>query len=163
VGTESLGPDQSAGAARMVEGLRREVLALGTMGALEYVVEGLRRLPGRKSVVLFSSILSVRDYTFEASGDGEGAGAEISSAMVGKLRQLTDRANRASVVLYTIDPRGLQTVAPTGAAVREQMANRQETQAGLDVLARETGGLFLKNSNDMAWSVRQVSADQKGY
>jgi hypothetical protein len=140
---------------------------LGTLGALEYVIDGLKVLPGRKSVMLFSSALSLADYSFEAGAPAEAetsyTAREINTAMVGNLRRLTDLANRASVVLYTIDPRGIAVPGVTGAEIAAYNRNRQETQAGMDTLAKETGGLFLRNSNDLAWSARQVASDQKGY
>src|ERR1035438_1937414 len=38
---------------------RAQIFSAGTLGAIQYVVEGLRELPGRKSVVLFSENLKL--------------------------------------------------------------------------------------------------------
>jgi hypothetical protein len=38
-----------------------------------------------------------------------------------------------------------------------------ETQEGLDYLAYETGGMPVKNTNDLSGGIRRVLADQKGY
>jgi len=38
-----------------------------------------------------------------------------------------------------------------------------ETQEGLDYLAYETGGMPIKNTNDLSGGIRRVLADQKGY
>src|SRR5262249_24614684 len=44
-----------------VDRFRQEVFAVGTLGAMSFVVQGLRQLPGRKSVVLFSDGLKMYD------------------------------------------------------------------------------------------------------
>src|SRR5207302_4930367 len=38
-----------------------------------------------------------------------------------------------------------------------------ETQAGLDFLARETGGVPIRNTNDLSGGIKRVMEDQKGY
>ena len=146
---------------RSIEGMRHQALARGALASLEYVIDGLSRLPGRKSVMFVSSTLSVRDY-FEA-GEGEpSAGREVSDEMVERLRSIAKRANLASVVLYTMDPRGLK-VTWGGADTMAWMRNRQESQAGLIALAEETGGLFVPSGNDVGWAARKIVADQQGY
>ena len=74
---------------------RAQIFSAGTLGAIQYVVEGLRELPGRKSVVLFSENLKLM------------YGGEQSQRVQDSIRRLGDAANRASVVIYSIDPRGL--------------------------------------------------------
>ena len=83
--------------------LRDSLLTVGTLGALNFVVRGLWELPGRKAVVLFSDGIAI--YGPETGG------SDSSVRVMAALRQLIDRASRASVVFYTIDTRGLQ---PTG-------------------------------------------------
>src|ERR1051325_3891571 len=75
---------------------REELFSVGTLGALNFVVRGLKDLPGRKSVVLFSDGFKL--YTEDPG----------NRRILDNLQRLTDLANRASVVFYTIDPRGLQ-------------------------------------------------------
>lgn len=65
--------------------------ALGSLGTLTQVVEGMRELPGRKSVVLLSDSLRVD--------------TEVGAA----IEKLTDLANRSNVSIYSVDPRGLQS------------------------------------------------------
>ena len=79
-------------------GFRQEVFAIGTLGALNFIVGGLKELPGRKSVVLFSDALRI--YNREQNI------YRVQHA----LDNLTDLANRASVSIYTIDARGLQVL-----------------------------------------------------
>ncbi len=146
------------------EEFREEYFSVGTLGTLRFLVSALRELPGRKSVVLFSDGIRILNR--------EGVNSRITDA----LQQLTDLANRSSVVLYSIDARGLQTLSLTasdrvgsmttarlGVAVRQRRDQFYDSQDGLANLARETGGLFLKDTNDLAGAVRQVIDDQKGY
>ncbi len=155
---------------------RQEVFSIGTLGALQFVVRALRDLPGRKSVVLFSE--GLRIYNREQSI------LHVRDA----LRKLTDLANRASAVIYTIDARGLQPLTMTAAddlsgdfetafgagdqlkwlgEPRAYTAQRRddffESQEGLNYLAQQTGGFFIKNTNDLNGGIRRVLNDQESY
>ncbi|MDQ6651210.1 MAG: VWA domain-containing protein, partial [Acidobacteriota bacterium] len=77
---------------------REDLFAVGTLGAVNYIVRGLRELPGRKSVVLISD-----GFKIFSKSDSSG-----NQRILTALRHLTDLANRASVVIYTMDARGLQ-------------------------------------------------------
>ena len=107
------------------------------------------------------------------------------------LEALTDLANRASVAIYTMDARGttgigLQAQDNPQLALRgaspdwgdrlrdpwfqdmdELMACRRDTfyesQNGLNYLAEQTGGLAIKNSNDLSGGIQRVLDDQSGY
>jgi len=145
---------------------REDVYAVGTLGAVQYVVKGLRELPGRKSILLISDgfrIYSQDDPT-------------RNFRTLQKLQHLIDEAGRASVVIYTMNATGLQTLMPTAAddlsgrdfqQLQDAMTSRRnaafETQEGLDYLAYETGGMPVKNTNDLSGGIRRVLADQKGY
>jgi len=142
--------------------------ATGTLGALRYIVSGMGDLPGRKSVILFSD-------GFKILQRGE-EGFTESGAVLQFLRQLVDTANRASVVFYTIDARGLQTTGitaedsvsdPTGERIQQILSNRStelfDTQAGLIYLAKQTGGFAVVNNNDLGGGVRRVLEDQSYY
>lgn len=153
-----------------VNELRTEIYSVGTLGALNFVIRGLRELPGRKSVILFSDGFRLFNGDQRSQDRYQG-----SQRVLDSLRRLTDLANRASVVVYTIDARGLQTLAPTAAdnigakSAEIQSASesrRQEmfdTQDGLQYLAQETGGLAIRNSNDLVRGVKRVLDDQRGY
>jgi VWFA-related protein len=145
---------------------REDVFAVGTLGALSYVVRGLRELPGRKSVLLVSDGIKIFNRDDPSRSD----------RVLEALRRLTDQANRASVVVYTMDARGLQTLGLTAAddtsgfspqQLEQQMSNRRadffESQNGLNYLAQQTGGLAIRNSNDLAAGINRVLEDQKGY
>jgi VWFA-related protein len=171
-----------------VDELRTEIYSVGTLGALNFVIRGLRALPGRKSVILFSDGFKL--FSGDLSGQGRYQG---SQRVLDALRKLTDLANRASVVVYTIDARGLQTLAPSAADIiglqstdirsalelprldrperQERFDTKQEsrfqelsdTQQGLQYLAQETGGLAIYNTNDLARGVNRILDDQRGY
>jgi VWFA-related protein len=149
-----------------VNQFREELFAVGTLGALNYVVRGMRELPGRKSILLMSDGIKIfnRDDSTR------------STRVLDSLRRLTDLANRASVVIYTMDARGLQNLELTAADdtsgstaedIATEQANRRtdffESQNGLNYLARQTGGFPIRNTNDLSAGIKRVLDDQKGY
>ena len=148
---------------KLVTKLRQDMFAVGTLGALHYVVQGLESLPGRKSVILFSDGITLpREYADER--------------ILGILRELTEFANRASVVLYAVDARGLQTLGLSAGdstsglnygQVVERLENRKnslrDTQDGLIFLSEETGGMALLNTNDLNLGIKRILDDQQGY
>jgi VWFA-related protein len=126
------------------------------------VIDRLKPLPGRKSVILVSEGFSVGGFGMD--------NAYIRDAM----RVLVDDANRAGVVIYAIDPRGLvvtgMTAADAGGSARqmaETISTRgqalRESQDGLRFVAGETGGFAVINTNDVAYCMKRVMSDQSGY
>ena len=96
--------------------------------------------------------------------------SQIRDAMYG----LVDQANRAGVVIYAVDPRGLvftglSAADSTGSpsAMARLMSRRNDalmqTQDGLRYVAGQTGGFAVVNSNDMPGAFRRVLDDQRGY
>jgi VWFA-related protein len=150
---------------------RDSVFTVGTLGALNYVLRGMKELPGRKSVILFSDGFSI--YPDPANLNDPRDFVSIAESM----RRLVDLANRASVVIYTIDARGLPVLGVT--AADNITADRQSESyttllntrsdsyrfknEGMDELAHQTGGFFVHNSNDLGGGVRRILEDQKGY
>jgi VWFA-related protein len=142
---------------------REDVFATGTLGAVNYVVKGLRELPGRKSVLLISDGFSIMNQDDPTRNERTRQ----------RLLQLIDEAGRSSVVIYTMNATGLQTLSLTaadnagGGDVSQMLSNRRkaafETQEGMDYLARQTGGIAIKNNNDLSNGIRRVLEDQKGY
>ena len=144
---------------------REDVFTVGTLGATSFVVRGLQELPGRKSVVLMSDGISLltRDN-------------ERRTRVFDALQRMIELANRASVVFYTLDSRGLQTLGLTAEdnlngmtqqQIGDSLANRRnnffESQNGLNYLAAQTGGLFIRNTNDINAGLRRILNDQSGY
>lgn len=160
---------------RTQEGIEREnnqfrsdVFAAGSLGAVGYVIRGMSELPGRKSVMLLSD--GFRLFAKDAGGSIEATRIQET------IRRLVDQANRASVVIYTLDPRGLQYTGLTAAddtggrspqQVDEKMSERgsdlRDTQDGLIYLARQTGGTAFINNNDLSGGIRRVLDDQSYY
>ncbi|HWC16445.1 MAG TPA: VWA domain-containing protein, partial [Terriglobales bacterium] len=77
---------------------------LGSLAAIRYVVQGLRNFPGRKALILLSQKLKVSDRPDSANSDKSCEGYSRAREI---LRKLTDDAERSAVVIYTIDPHGL--------------------------------------------------------
>ena len=167
---------------------RDTLTTVGTLGALNFVIRGLKELPGRKAVVLFSDGIAI----FNQNPDGQDRHERVLSAM----RYLIDQANRASVVIYAVDTRGLQPTGPTAAdmtsgqpmapngagpggsiggtqAIRTEQIGEQvigarnaelfEGQNGLNYLSRETGGTAVFNQNDLNKGIRRALDDIRGY
>jgi len=165
VGVSSFEPLGRAirGAANL-DHLREDTLAAGTLGALNFVVNGMRDFPGRKSVILFTENIRL---IFHGASD-----AMVAQA----VQQLADAANRASVVIHAIDPRGMPdynlTPADDTSHVSRRRASRVpqqreqeviDTEQGMFVLAEETGGLFLHDTNDLSGALKKAAADSDGY
>jgi VWFA-related protein len=167
---------------------RNTLFTVGTLGALNFVVRGLRELPGRKAVVLFSDGISI----FNQNSDTQ----DRDERVLGALRHLVDQANRASVVIYSMDTRGLQPTGLTAAdstaggplgpdnsgppgpvggvdSIRTDQVGLQvlgtrsaemfEGQNGLNYLSRETGGTAFFNQNDLGKGIRRALDDIRGY
>jgi len=157
-------PDGSA--IEDLDQFRQDIFAVGTLGAINYVVKGLGELPGRKSIVLFSDGLRLFDRSDPFA----------NNRILAALRHLTDLANRASVVIYTIDARGLQTLSLSAAdntsgmtpeQVEQSLSERRneffDSQDGLAYLSAQTGGIAFRNTNDLNSGLKRVIEDQQGY
>ncbi|CAN5782944.1 hypothetical protein BH20ACI4_BH20ACI4_34170 [soil metagenome] len=156
------GSDDDKDFQNQIDEFRNENFSVGTLGALGYVIRGMQEMPGRKSVMLFSEGFSLTS---------DNAPNRVLDAM----RVLADIANRASFVIYTLDPRGLQVPGMGNAeddisdifAVAPQLANRetnfQDSQQSLRYLAYETGGIPFVNQNNLNKGIERAVNDQSGY
>jgi VWFA-related protein len=147
---------------------RESIFAAGTLGAINYIVRGMRDLPGRKSIMLLSDGFPL----FITNEDGFKEGGRV----LDNLRSLVDMANRASVVIYSLDARGLvftgisaedDTNGMTTVQLEKEITDRRnylmDSQDGLRYLAKQTGGLAIVNSNDLAGGIRRILDDQSYY
>lgn len=161
----TFGPDDSSDEDTNIDLLREQNYTVGTLGALRYVVNGLRELPGRKSVVLFSD-----GFSLSTPRGADNARTQAN------LQKLTDLANRASVVIYALDARGVpitgvtasdNTSGLTGPQLSQIVSGRSkqvfDSQAGPIALAEKTGGFAVLNENDMSVGLARIAADQNGY
>lgn len=155
----------------MGEDAARDNQTVGTMGVLRYVIRGLERVPGRKTVFFLSDGFSLRGRDRQP----------LRARDV--LRDVTEEANRAGVVFNTIDVRGvvdptgieaadnvlpenvIDPAAPSGTSrvVADRANLIQETRNGLFFLANETGGRFYKESNFLDAPIRRALNAEKGY
>ena len=131
------------------------------LSALESLADLLRGVPGRKSVIHFSSGV-------------ERTGIENQA----QLRATTDAANRADVSFYTVDARGLvalppggdaSSASPTGTAIytasatTSQMSSLEEGRETLASLAADTGGRTFYDLNDFGPAFTGVQQDNSTY
>jgi VWFA-related protein len=144
------------------------VYALTSFGVIKYIISGMAKLPGRKTMMLFSD-------GFNLGGD---VGKAKGTSTLDFLQDVTDLANRSSVVVYTFDTRGLQSMSitasdstyeiidgPGGRAGKEAARTKdfRESQDGLAYLAHQTGGKALLNSNDLNAGIDRALYEQTGY
>lgn len=104
---------------------------------LEQAVRSSSRLPGRKVVLFISDGWLLDPSNTDASY---------------RMRRITDAAARTNAVIYSFDAKGLEAGFPESggaAAFRVQSGERFEKQDGLSHLAKETGGRFFRNTNDL--------------
>jgi len=133
-----------------------------SIAALRRVVEGMRELPGRKSILLFSEgVPLVR---------GQGLG-DVNELLKNAYNDFLIYANRSGVAVNTIDPRGLVTLSDSAASghssgdgcVQAREAELINTQQELAEIARKTGGISIKDDNDISAAINRVMDDQLGY
>ena len=150
---------------------REDIFTVGTLGAVNYVIRGMRELPGRKAVVLFSDGFALYEMDKGIK--------KPNPRLMDNFQRLTDLANRASVIIYTMDARGLvvpmvdsqdafEDVVKSGSGAEQQVGldrstELYETQQGLKALAEQTGGFAVVNSNNLSKGLERVLNDQKGY
>lgn len=138
----------------------------GTLGAVNFIIRGMQELPGRKSIVLMSDGIPL-------IGRDERGLPKSSAVVAERMRRLVEAANRASVVIYTIDGRGLEVPGPQAmdeyseagydAALRSRELKFSDSQDGLRYLAAETGGMAFINQNDINHGLGKVMDDQSYY
>jgi VWFA-related protein len=131
------------------------------LSALQSLAETLRDVPGRKSVIHFSSGI-------ERTGEENDA----------QLRATTDAANRADVSFYTVDARGLAALPPggdatsaspagtaiyTGSAVASQFSSLHGGRETLATLATDTGGRTFYDLNDFSPAFQEVQNENSSY
>lgn len=171
---------QKALAATMLDMLRMDQSAMAqgsrlSVFALKALVDGLRQMPGRKSIMYFSSGLYIPpelDYPF---------------------RNLMASANRDNVTFYSVDCRGVMTGSQNASAMSQlnsgarasnastsansggattseimaadtiETAGRNNVQLELRDLAESTGGFLIGDSNDLRAPLRRVNEEISSY
>ena len=146
--------------------MNRQQQGFAVSNGLLALVEQLSGMPGRKTVVLLSE------------------GFEVPDNVRKKFNEVEDRANRHNVTFYTMDAAGLRVhsrmpriaamvgqageqnfatgIASDPTGDRTEMMWRDPT-AGLEPLARHTGGLYIGDTNNLKEGFAKVSADRRFY
>ena len=159
----------------------RAFLALSISNLL---VDSLRRIPGRKNLVLLSGGLPMFDLSTDARFGGD----------IGQLfQQLTDNATRSGVVINTMDVRGLTTAGavakfvdtPAKSALGGGALGSMDESASfgraadttllgakplsltqqltLSALAGQTGGLSVTNTNNFGAGLDKILNRSRAY
>jgi len=150
--------------------MARNQQGFATTDALQALIAGLAPLPGRKTIVFFAEGLSLPD------------------AVVPHFRSVVAAANRANVSVYTIDAEGLRVhskdqetgreISGVGAASMNiqqdgstlnnlaamegmESALRSDPRTSLTLLARDTGGFLINDTNDLANGFRRIDLDRR--
>jgi hypothetical protein len=146
-----------------------------TLSALRSLVDGQRSIPGRKSVLYFTS------------------GMYLTPELDVPFRSLMSAANRDNITFYTVDTRGVMTTSQnsearsqlngatqasgsdmtrrSGAVTRDQVmasdnaevAARSNVRESLRDLADSTGGFLIGDSNDLRVPLRHVNEEISAY
>jgi VWFA-related protein len=82
-----------------------------------------------------------------------------------ELAELTRTANRANVTIYTLDPRGLVGMPDLDDNINmvEWQDSLRKSQDSMRVLADETGGFAVVNSNDFDRNLKRIDAETSDY
>ena len=157
-----------------METLERNHQGHTTANSLLALVNSMRNLPGRKSVIFFSEGLS------------------LPPAVVEQFKSVINAANRANVSVYTVDSAGLRIDSPNLEATREinALAQRRMNQvhrsqdpsgplskglernedllrlnphSGLGELADQTGGFLIRDTNDLSAGLRRIDEDMRAH
>jgi VWFA-related protein len=159
---------------RDFDAMERDQSGYATTDGLFAIIEQMRQLPGRKSLVLFSE------------------GIALPTGVKRLFGGVTDAANRANVAIYTMDAAGLRAESEQ-ASMRDQINKagaggggilgggktgggpltqslennedvlRQDPRYGLLGLARDTGGAAFDNTNNLRQGFERVETDLHNY
>jgi VWFA-related protein len=85
--------------------------------------------------------------------------------LVRELAELTRAANRANATIYTIDPRGLSAGPDIDADIKvpEWNAYLRDSTDSLRVIAEETGGFAMVNTNNISAGLKRIDAETSDY
>jgi VWFA-related protein len=170
-GTKSIESEEDRKRREAGEDFNRNNQTVGTIGVLNYVIRGLETVPGRKMVLFLSDGLPLRSRT------------GVSSTAMDVMRDLTDRANRGSIVFNTVNVRGtfdagfveardevdvsgvIDSARPSGTSLITANRERDSRQAdeGMFFLSNETGGKYYQGSNYLDGPIDKALRSEQGY
>jgi VWFA-related protein len=129
--------------------------------ALESVMQGMGKIPQKKSLIYFSNGITQ-------------SGVDNQTA----LREATAATVRANVSIYPVDVRGLSAFPPggqaqaaslhgqsayTGASILNDLNGNDTSQETLYTLAADTGGKAFMDANDLSGVFNVVQKDTSAY
>ncbi|HKR14548.1 MAG TPA: VWA domain-containing protein [Pyrinomonadaceae bacterium] len=176
VGIDVLPPTQGTSPLSNYDGTCGGSSFFSTMGAMKAVLDALAELPGRKAMMVLSDSLPIE---YQDSPLFTYASGPVSDSAVRRmaLQRIAEKAIRSSVVIYSIDTQGLQPLGPTaadsfsgnlrmtGPTMNDMLATRSrllfDRRAGGEMIARQTGGFQIRNSND--YKFQSILDEQSGY
>jgi VWFA-related protein len=168
---EDYAEQQRAEVRQLLDGVRSELSLLAPLAGKKvflFLSGGFEFKPG-------SNMLT---YVLRLQG---GAGSRARAGLLDvdvhdfsqDLEEITRRANASEITFYTVDPRGLEeggmgipiSGVDEGMQARSDLTGleRAGTQDPLVMMARETGGLALINSNDFGKGFSRVDEDTSVY
>ncbi len=142
--------------------------------AIRAIALGVKEIPGRKSLILFSG------------------GFVVGGTMEGELHSVVDLAHRSRMAIYSIEPQGLETRAISSDAlpqdelssinaVNQSQRQRMQSHGGetnfdrarqvgsdlresaLRFVANATGGFLIRNTNDINNALERVGEEMHSY
>ncbi|HET6898315.1 MAG TPA: VWA domain-containing protein, partial [Vicinamibacteria bacterium] len=141
---------------------RHDQLVLDSLAVVKTTIDALRALPGRKSVILvsdgFTSRISIdMDRLLQRFTSTPVDSLYGDTTLYGARRSLTDLANRASVVIYTLDSTGLQTSSSGGQRVITGSPRNERNTATVGDVRNDDGQLVAGNSASQEFLVRSAA------
>jgi VWFA-related protein len=157
----------SANAVAIEKTVRRRALALAaqatevasrTLLSLNRVLRVFSAMPGRKVIFFLSDGFVLQSQQSET---------------LRMIRDVTDTAARAGIVIYSLDTRGLIVDGPdaanpvrpdtSGRLTRNAVSEVTAAQDALNALAADTGGTFLKNTNALDAAIARTMEEISRY
>jgi VWFA-related protein len=132
----------------------------------------LAAFPGKKGFFFVSGGFDFQPgyamYTYAMGGQSLNALTEQNFSK--ELEALTRRANASEITFYTFDARGLNAEGisaagddPLASRPSVSFIARQDSQSGMVMMARETGGTATLNSNDLKPALANAYRDASTY
>jgi VWFA-related protein len=162
--------------ATQFDALERDQQGFATINSLLAVINPMKNLPGRKTLIFFSE------------------GLQLPTSVQAKFPSVISAANKANVAIYAIDAAGLRTESSAAESAKElnslaaqrlgqqgrgsdRGANgpfmkalerneellRFDPRSGLASLADQTGGFLIHDTNDITSGLRRINDDMHGY
>jgi len=143
---------------------RHDQLTMESIAVVKTTIDALRAHPGRKSVIFVSDGFAARigtdlDRLLQRFTTTPLDSLYGDTSLYAALRSLTDQANRASVVIYTLDSTGLQTSAGSiglGQRLMTGSVRNQTNTATVGDVRNDDGVLLAGNSASREFLTRSA-------